>query len=224
MAFALPYLATAAAAYAGNKLASHGGHSSSHSKSSGSMKKYQTMTHGEKKIYKEILGRINPKALDITRSPLFRQSQRYFSDFLKKSPDEQYAAFEKPIMSQFNQQIVPELSTRFAGLGGLSSSGFQQALGAAGANLSERLGMLKENLQSNLSQQQLQAAGMGANLSQMPVSNMQNTINSAFATPSFGYQYTPQQPSAWQSLLPGLGQGLGSIGTLLALQKSGFLG
>lgn len=59
-----------------------------------------------------------------------------------------YQNFEKPYLQQFEQQTVPGLAERFAGLGamggGLSSSGFGQALGAAGANLQTQLASMKE--------------------------------------------------------------------------------
>jgi hypothetical protein len=181
----------------------------SFSGSKSKLKKYETMTHGEKKVYKDILSRINPKALDLMKSPLFKQSQKYISNFLKTSPDQQYKSFEKPIMSQFKQQIVPEIAERFAGMGAMDSSGFQQTMGAAGSNLAERLGMLRESLKSNYQQQQLSAAGMGANMAQMPVQNMQNMINTAFATPSFGYQSIGGQPGFMQGMSGGLGSALG---------------
>lgn len=59
-----------------------------------------------------------------------------------------YRNFEAPYMQQFEQQVVPGLAERFAGMGamggGLSSSGFGQALGAAGANLQTQLAAMKE--------------------------------------------------------------------------------
>lgn len=61
--------------------------------------------------------------------------------------------FAAPYMQQFEQQLVPQLAERFAGLGGahgggaLQSSGFAQALGGAGANLQSTLANLFANLQ-----------------------------------------------------------------------------
>ena len=58
------------------------------------------------------------------------------------------AAFEKPMMRQYNEQIIPDLAEQFAGMGsgGLSSSGFRNAAVSAGADLSERLGAMRANL------------------------------------------------------------------------------
>ncbi len=50
--------------------------------------------------------------------------------------------FEAPAMRQFHEEIVPTIAQRFTsqfGTGSKSSSGFRQALGAAGAGLEERL-------------------------------------------------------------------------------------
>ncbi len=50
--------------------------------------------------------------------------------------------FEAPAMRQFHQEILPSIAQKFAtqfGEGSRSSSGFRQAVGAAGAGLEERL-------------------------------------------------------------------------------------
>lgn len=64
---------------------------------------------------------------------------------------DQYQNFEKPYLQQFEQQTIPGLAERFAGFGaqggGLSSSGFGQSLGAAGANLQTDLASMKSNMQ-----------------------------------------------------------------------------
>lgn len=209
----LPYLGTAAAAYGGHKLASRGEHSSKHSSKHApeGMSRVDMFDSRQKKLYKDMIKRINPKALDLLNSPIFKQSQKYVSDFLKSSPDQQYKNFEKPIMTQFQQEVVPGIAERFAGMGAENSSGFQQSLGAAGANLSERLGMLREGLKSNYQQQQLQAAGMGANMAQMPVNNQMQMTNMALGTSPYGF--SGQQPGFMQGMVPGLGSAVGSWGT-----------
>src|SRR6267154_4241561 len=54
-----------------------------------------------------------------------------------------------PHMRNFRENTIPELSTLFAGLGAGSSSGFQQALGQAGAGLEENLAALRGQQQQN---------------------------------------------------------------------------
>ena len=167
--------------------------------SSPKLKRYETLTHGEKQIHKDILKRINPKALDILNSPMFQQARNYYQGILGGDT----AAFEKPLMTQFQQEIAPGIAERFAGAGAMNSSGFQQAMGGAGANLMERLGMLRANLQSG-------AAGNLANMSQMQTGNMMGLVNQAFSTPSFGYANMQGQPSFLQSAAPGIGQAFGN--------------
>lgn len=63
-----------------------------------------------------------------------------------------YKNFEQPYLNEFNNRTIPMLAERFAGLGGgmgggLSSSGFGQALGTAGADLQSNLASLKSQLQ-----------------------------------------------------------------------------
>lgn len=62
-----------------------------------------------------------------------------------------YKNFEAPYMQKFEQQTIPRLAEQFAGFGAnsgaLSSSGFGQALGAAGANLQTDLAAMKSGMQ-----------------------------------------------------------------------------
>lgn len=122
-----------------------------------------------------------------------------------------YQRFEAPYLQQFEQQTVPGLAERFSGAGAqsgaLSSSGFGQALGAAGGQLQTQLAGMKAGLQQQAIRDILrQYSGMlGVGLGAQP----------------FGYIYQPGSPSFGQSALtgwaeqgfPGLsqaGQGLSS--------------
>lgn len=62
---------------------------------------------------------------------------------------EYHQAFENQQIGQFNEKTVPQLAERFAGQGAnsgaLSSSGFGQSLGAAGAGLQRDLAVNKTN-------------------------------------------------------------------------------
>lgn len=82
----------------------------------------------------------------------YNQSQNYLSELLGGG-QESYDKFAAPYMRQFNEQTIPGISERFAGAnaqgGGLSSSGFGQSLGAAGAGLQDQLAHLREGLRSN---------------------------------------------------------------------------
>lgn len=59
-----------------------------------------------------------------------------------------YNAFAAPALRQYHQDIIPNLSEQFAGMGagGLSSSGFQNAQVQGATDLAERLGQIRANL------------------------------------------------------------------------------
>lgn len=81
----------------------------------------------------------------------YSNALQILQDYLNPQSDA-YQNFEQPYLDQFNQQTIPGLAEQFAGAGGgmgggLSSSGFGQALGAAGANLQTNLAQMKSGLQ-----------------------------------------------------------------------------
>ena len=137
-------------------------------------------------------------------------------DYLNPQSDV-YGNFERPYLTQFEQQTVPMLAERFAGMGGgmgggLSSSGFGQALSSAGGNLQTQLAAMKSGLQksaiTDLMQQYLQLSQTGLN-----------------AQP-FGYQYQQQGPgfgaSAFSNsmpyLMPYMLQNAGTMNTNTGMQ------
>src|ERR1700685_2718530 len=61
-------------------------------------------------------------------------ANQYDQNLLGQGP-EALQNFSSPYLQQFQEQILPMLAERFAGGGALSSSGFGQALGGAGAGL-----------------------------------------------------------------------------------------
>lgn len=71
----------------------------------------------------------------------------YYRDLLSND-DATFNAMAAPETRKFNEQIIPQLSEQFAGMGagGLSSSGFRNAAVNAGTDLSERLGAIRANL------------------------------------------------------------------------------
>jgi hypothetical protein len=115
--------------------------------------------------------------------------------------------FAEPYMRQFEQQTVPGLAERFAGLGamggGLSSSGVGQALGAAGGNLQAQLAALKAGLGQQAAQQLMgQYGGMlGSALGAQPF---------AYTKPQYGAGAGFMQQYA-QAGFPGAGQGWGGF-------------
>lgn len=205
------------------------------------LQKYDIYDKGQKKIYKDFISRMGkeykPPAeygqyMDALRQPFQPGSaQNQGMDYLKSliSQDPQaMQQFEAPIKREFSEQIMPQISERFAGLGALNSSAFQQSIAQAGAGLSERLAALRGGLgmqatsmlpgMSQMNQQNAQGMMQGA----MFPYNMQNQQSQmALGTPGFGYANIPaqqQSPNAWQSAMPGIGQGAGAAATYWAIQ------
>lgn len=102
--------------------------------------------------------------------------------------------FAQPYIDQFNQQTVPGLAERFAGLGAnsgaLQSSGFGQALGAAGGNLQTQLAALK--------------AGLGQQAAQSLMQQYSNLAGIGLSAQPFGYQQ--KGPTMTGSALQGWAQ------------------
>jgi len=139
---------------------------------------------------------------------IYQQGQDYLQNLLSGSP-EAFKNFEAPFTRQFQEQTVPGLAERFSGLGAgaQGSSAFGQALGQAGAGLSENLAALRSGLQMQAAPQAFQS------------------VQSLFGTSmqsSFDYL---QQPGGgfWSKFLGGLGsgssKGLGQISGLMALKR-----
>jgi len=85
----------------------------------------------------------------------YQNAQNYYNSLFSPG-NEAYENFSSPYINQFEEQILPQIAERFAGAGALSSSGFAQALGGAGAGLQSQLAQLFAQLQS-------QAAGAQTN-------------------------------------------------------------
>lgn len=118
-------------------------------------------------------------------------------DYQRQLMDPNSAAvqqFTEPYMQQFEQQTVPGLAERFAGMGamggGLSSSGFGQSLSAAGSNLQSQLAALK--------------AGLGQQAASQLMGQYGGMLGLGLGTPAFAYQQ--QAPSAFGGALQGWAQ------------------
>lgn len=124
-------------------------------------------------------------------------SPNYFS-YLQELLDPSGQAadrFAAPYMRQFEEQTIPRLAEQFAGVGGLSSSGFQQSLGQAGAGLAENLAALRENVRLQGSQ------GLQALLQNILGQQTQALVPKQM---SFGKQFA-------LGMAPGVGQSLGKL-------------
>lgn len=125
-----------------------------------------------------------------------------------------FKSLAAPHMRQFQEQTIPGLAEQFAGMGamggGLSSSGFGQSLGAAGAGLQERLAALQAQIQQQAVQGILGQYNQQAGLTQ--------------GTPEFAY--TNQADNPISSALGGFAQGGGfdRLGGLFGNKTGGATG
>lgn len=131
----------------------------------------------------------------------YQQSQDYLGRMISGS-GEDYERFAAPFKTQFEQQTLPGIAERFAGLGGglgggtMGSSGFAQALGGAGTQF-------QSNLANLYAQIQQQAAGQA-------MGQFNNLAGMGLGTRAFENIYQPGSTGALGGMLSGLGQGLGT--------------
>lgn len=152
----------------------------------------------------------------IQNNPLYGSGQDYLMNLLGGGPGA-FSAFEAPYMQNFQQNIVPGIAERFAGLGtgsgAGSSSGLYNSLGQAGRNLQTDLAGLRSGLQ-------MQALPQALGYAQQPYSN---TLAGLGVQP-FGYTHEPGQGGLFGNILAGLGGGFGQyFGQGLGQQASSKL-
>jgi hypothetical protein len=112
-----------------------------------------------------------------------------------------YKNFEQPYLNEFNQQTIPGIAERFAGLGGGMGGGLQS--GAFGQALSSAAG----NLQSNLAQMK---SGMQRNAIGDIFGQYNQMSNQGLGTRAFENQYQPGNTGFVGNAITGLTGGLGS--------------
>lgn len=110
--------------------------------------------------------------------------------------EEAFKAFEDPIKRQFEREVVPGISEKFAGMGSggaQDSSAFQQTLGKAGADLSTNLAALRSGLKMDALKQ------------------LQGFMSPAY-TQAFENVYDPGAYGVVGGMLQGAGEGAGKAG------------
>jgi len=112
-------------------------------------REFSTLNRGQGNLLDQIFAALSGQGNGMPTGLEFLQE-------LSQGGPEAFSKFEEPLMRQFNEQTIPQLAEQFAGLGAGSSSGFQQALGQAGAGLSENLASLRSGLQLQSSNQLFQ--------------------------------------------------------------------
>lgn len=162
------------------------------------LKKVETLTGGQKGLLEGLINQLQGGGLG--------QGYGESTDLLRQLMDpnsEAVSQFTEPYMKQFQQETVPGLAERFAGMGamggGLSSSGFGQSLSAAGGNLQSQLAALK--------------AGLGQQAAGQLMGQYGSMMGMGLGTPAFAYQQ--KGPSAFMGAMGGMS----SMFPFLAMQK-----
>lgn len=122
---------------------------------------------------------------DVTQNQNYQTGQDYLQSMF--NDPEFFNRFEAPLQRQFQEQTVPELANRFAGMGSggsTGSTGFRNQLAREGGNLSTNIAALRGGMQQGAVPQLLGYA-------QQPFSNLMSMYQNAL-TPT---QNTYQGPS-----------------------------
>jgi hypothetical protein len=151
--------------------------------SSGGMEQVSTLTPQQQALQNQLLGGLGGAT---------GQGMEWLQMLLSQDP-QAMAQFEAPLKRQFEQETVPGIAERFAGMGShgaASSSAFNQTMGQAGRELSENLGALRGQL------------GMQA------LSQLQGFLGQGMA-PSFENIYKQPTTGVVGGVLQGVGSGVG---------------
>lgn len=144
-------------------------------------------------------------AQDITQNQNYQSGQNWLQS-LFSDPDF-FKSFEAPLMRQFEENTIPDLANRFAGMGSggsMGSTAFRNQANREAGNLHTNIAALRGGLQQ-------QGVNQSLNYAQQPFQNYLQLMNQAL-TPT---QNTYSQPTggllgpAVSSFIGGLGSGYG---------------
>jgi hypothetical protein len=115
----------------------------------------------------ELENSILKRALGMQQGGGYDLADQYYNNILGPNRPQAFENFSAPYMTQFQEEILPQIAERYAGAGALSSSGFGQAVGGAASGLQAKLAQLFSQLQSEAASQQYnqfnQSASLGLN-------------------------------------------------------------
>ena len=152
------------------------------------VKQMNTRTPGQMRTIEDIAG-----GGGMLNDPTYQAGSNYLRQMMDMSP-EMFQQFSAPYMRQFQEETLPGIAERFAGVGGLSSSGMTQSMGQAGAGLMEKLAAMKGNMG-------MQAAQTGLGYAQAPY---QQQLEAANISP-YDNIYMRGQPGIAQYAAQGFG-------------------
>lgn len=146
-----------------------------------------TYNKGQTSLIDDLIGQVKGMGgqggqNDITQNPQFQQGQDWLSNLF--NDPEFFNSFEAPLQRQFQEETVPGLANRFAGMGSggaLGSTGFRNQLAREGSNLSTNIGALRGGMQQ-------QGVNQSLGYAQQPFSNYQSLLNNALTPTKNVYQ------------------------------------
>ena len=158
------------------------------------LKKIPTGTQQQQQLHNDILSRAmgmnqNQQGHDL--------ANQYYNNLLGGNQQQAFGNFSAPYLQQFNEQMLPQIAERFAGMGALSSSGFGQALGGASSGLQAELAKLFSQLQEH-------AAGQQYNQYNQEQNNQNQLTQMGLNYQPFAYQHQQGSQGAAGPLLSGL--------------------
>jgi hypothetical protein len=151
-------------------------------------------------LLKDLQGMGNNGGRDISQNQGYQQGQEYLNSLF--NDPEFFNKFEAPIKRQFNEEVIPDLANRFAGMGSggsTNSSAFRNQLAREGSNLSTNLAALRGGMQQ-------QGVGQQLGYAQQPFQNYMQMLQSALTPTQNVYQ--PPSAGFWG---PIAAQGIGAI-------------
>lgn len=133
-------------------------------------------------LFEDIISQLKGGAPNIQQDQGYQQGQNWLQSMF--NDPEFFNSFEAPLQRQFNEQTVPDLANRFAGMGSggsLGSTGFRNQLAREGSNLSTNIAALRGGMQQNAIPQMLGYA-------QQPFQNYMTMANQALQPTENKYQ------------------------------------
>lgn len=150
---------------------------------------------------------------DITQNQNYGQGQEWLQSMF--NDPEFFNKFEAPMQRQFQEETVPGLANRFAGMGSggaLGSTAFRNQLGREGSNLQTNIAAMRGGLQQ-------QAIPQLMGYAQQPASNFMSLLQSVMNPTQNTYQGPTQ--GMFGSLAAPFAQGAASIWGQQAGQQAG---
>ncbi len=131
------------------------------------------------------LNQLSGQNPDITQNQNYQEGSDWLSSLF--NDPEFFKSFEAPLMRQFEEETIPGLANRFAGMGAgaTGSTAFRNQLGREGSNLHEKIASLRGGMQQQGVNQSLQYAQQPASNYFQQMQQLLQPINNTYQQSSF---------------------------------------